>query len=112
MIVDPENGSIDVVVAPKITPIPDNQEWEILQSSYDGYFHVCHYSSRLFLTCQNVGNMTVSEQGNLEIFLSGHKNCKNLPRLVWQYLIVYEKTGGEFPYMSMSEILNILLKSI
>ena len=71
--VDENNDSIDVVVAPKITPIPDNQEWEILQSSYDGYFHVSHYSSGLFLTCQNAGNMTLSEKGNLEIFLLGHK---------------------------------------
>ena len=67
-IIDNNHNHIDVLLAPRMTPIPDNQEWEILDSSLNGYFYVCHYSSRLLLTCQGVGNMTLSEQGNLKIF--------------------------------------------
>lgn len=55
----------DVIVAPKQSPIPDSQEWEILPTSFNGYFHICHYASKLLLTCQTGGNMTVLQKGKL-----------------------------------------------
>ena len=69
MIRDSEkNGHIDVLIAPKISPIPDNQEWEILETHPNGYFRVRHYSSCFLLTAQTGGNMTLEEQGNIEIY--------------------------------------------
>ena len=56
MIRDPEkHGHTDVLIAPKISPIPDNQEWEILETHQNGYFHVRHCSSCLLLTAQTGG---------------------------------------------------------
>ena len=60
-------GNIDVILATKVSPMPDNQEWEILKTSHNDFFNIRHYSSGLLLTCQVGGNLTLNEQGKLEI---------------------------------------------
>ena len=64
---DRENhaSGADVIVAPKKSPIPDSQEWEVLPTNNNGYFHIRHFASRLLLTCQTGGNMTVFQKGKL-----------------------------------------------